>query len=367
MTSSQTHRPAHLAWSIGRTLRRAAWNGAIGAALLTASALASAGTNGLTVNVVPIAPNIGTSTIPVYAVSYSGVKAALGQKLNSAYQVSIKNDTTSNVNNAWFKVKSIYNGGNGLPFLDSSIPSACVKDTQVSPLGSALICQFNDSAQLVAGITFVLVIENPDPPNNGSDSHLKLHWTVQAGQGNADSNPSNVVQQDTPDIVLSVDTSAGLRSYVLQGQGFKVANGGSLTTVTPPSGVPVDLQEGFNQNSCSPMYKKCLQSTISIVDVFTGNPIQFPGSPLVIDLLRDKSTLKGFADINNAVLHYTGGDGSYDIVPCSSNGSGGWTIPLGSSRCVIPVSTDPLQGTYVDASGNWHFRVVATSNGIINW
>jgi hypothetical protein len=355
MKSSEMNRPAYAVF-----LRAAA----VGLAFIATAA--SAGTNGLTVNVVPVVPNIGTAADPLFTTSYSGVKAALGQKLNSAYQVSIKNETTSNVNNAWFKIKSSYNGGAGLPFLDASIPSQCTKDP-ANPAGSALTCQF-DGAQLLAGVSFVLVIENPDAPNSGSDSTLKLLWTVQAGQGNADANPSNVVQQATPVIVLSVNTEAGLRSYVLQGQGFKVANGGSQTKVTPPAGVPVDLKQEFTASSCSPMYKKCLQSTLSIVDVFTGNPVQFPGSPLVIDLLRDKSTLKGFADINNAVLHYTGEDGSYDIQKCDPGlVAGTWVFPGTQSRCVVPVSTDPAQGTYVDPSGHWHFRVLGKTNGIINW
>ena len=371
MKSSEMSRPAHLAGSVRqalqRALRRSASGAAIGLALLASAA--SAGTNGLTVNVVPLAPNIGTPAAPVYTVSYSGVKAALGQTLNSAYLVSIRNETTSNVNNAWFKVRSAYNGGAGLAFLDDSIPAACVKDPQVLPLGSSLICQFNDPAELVSGISFTLVVNNPNPPSSGSDSKLQLLWTVQAGQGNANANPSNVVQQATPFIVLSVNSPAGLRSYVLKNQGFKVANSGSETKVTPPVGVPVDLNEEIDGNSCSPMFKKCLKSTLTILDI-TGQTFQFAPNLLVIDLLRAKATLKGNADLNLAykLLRYTGEDGTYDIQDCVADSSltFPWKISAGS-RCVVPPSGGSAGGTFVDAAGNFHFRVLATTNGIIAW
>jgi hypothetical protein len=343
---------------------------------LAASCLsAKAGTNGLTVEVTPLAPNIGTALVPVYTVSYSGDKAALGQLLNAAYLITLKNDTSSNVTNAWFKVQSSIDNGPGpkFEFGDPEVlPQGCVKDTQVSPLGSGLICQYS-SLQLDPGVSFTLVMHSPNPPQSGKDSNLKLSWTVQAGQGSADSNPSNIVKKDSPVTVLSVNSEAGLRSYVLKDDPFKVANGGSQTEVKPSQSVPVDLKQAVNGNSCSPMYKKCLQSTLKILDV-NGLEIQFnttahPGY-LVINLLRDKSTLKGFADISIAAtqLHYTGADGSYTIPMCqeTSLGSGVWTIPL-YSRCVMPVSTDGSTGTFVDGAGHFHFRVLGNSNGVVDW
>jgi hypothetical protein len=361
---------------VGRVLRGGVSALAVGMALAASFIPAHAGTNGLTVNITPLVPNIGTQTEPKFAVSYSGTPAALGQTLHSAFNVFVKDDTNANVNTAWLTITTSVNDARpGLPFLTGPnappLPSGCQLS---SPDNLTLQCVF-DSSQLVPGVSFDLVVDNPQALTTSTpDSVLKLESSIQAGQGNSAANPSSIVIKKSPGITFSVDAPAGLRSYVLSNQGFKVDNAGSKTTVTPPVGVPVDLQEAFSQQSCSPMYKKCLLSALSIKNP-DGSLFQFGTSSvpgfLQIDLLRDKSTLKPSADIYKAylLLRYTpdGGSTSVPILVCDP----GPAIPSGATRCVTapnPASaTDPTSGTFLDAAGNLHFRVLANTNGIINW
>jgi len=348
---------------VARSLRALASVGVLGAALVSASAFA--GTKFIDVVVDPLVPD-NASGAP--SVSYSGVKAALGQTLNAAYRATLTNATSSNINNAWFKVRTSINDGQGPVFV--IVPQGCTVDSQVAPLGSGLVCLVSLPATVPAtsaAITFI--IPTPNAPTSGQDSTLKLVWTVQAGQGNSDSNPSNVVQHDSPPIILSLDSSAGLRSYIVGGNGFKVAIGNSNTLVTPPKDVPIDLKEDINSSSCSAMFKKCFKSTVRIVDPITGALITFDATnPLFVDLLRDKSTLKGFADINNlnGTLIYTDGVNTYAINQCDVAAGPVFSIPSGADRCYIP-ATPANNQTFVDGSGSWHIRVLGKTNGIINW
>jgi hypothetical protein len=376
MRRSEIHQPAGghlLSRIVGRVLRGGVSALAIGMALAVSSVSVHAGTNGLTVNITPLVPNIGTQTDPNYAVSYSGTPAALGQTLHSAFNVFVKNDTNSTVNTAWLKITTSVNDAQpGLPFLEieNSLPTGC----QLSTDKLSLLCVL-DASQLVPGVSFDLVVDNPQALSTSTpDSVLKLESTIQAGQGNAAANPSSIVIKKSPGITFSVNAPSGLRSYVLAKQGFRVANGGSETKVTPPIGVPIDLQEAFSQQSCSPMYKKCLLSFLSIKKP-GGGLYEFGTSEvpelLQIDLLRDKSTLKPSADIYKAylLLRYTPDTGgpSVPILECAP----GPALPGSETRCVMPPNpasaTDPSSGTFLDPAGHLHFRVLGKTNGIIHW
>jgi hypothetical protein len=374
MHHSENNQPARgrsFSRVVGGTLRSGTSALAIGLALAASSLSVSAGTNGLTVNVTPLVPNVGTVAAPNYAVSYSGLPAALGQTLHSAYHVFVKNETNSTVNTAWLKLTSSINDVQpGLPFTSGNLPAGCQPSTD----NLSLLCVLTES-QLLAGVSFDLVMDNPNAASNSTpDSTLVLLSTIQAGQGNADANPSNVVLQRAPAITFSVNAPAGLRSYVLKGQGFRVNNGGSETKVTPPVSVPVDLKEEVSSHSCSPMYKKCLQSTLSIkkpdLSLYEFGTAEVP-QLLRIDLLRDKSTLKPSADIYKAylVLRYTpdSGGSSVPILECAP----GPALPGSETRCVVPpnpaLATDDSTGTFVDPAGHLHFRVLGKSNGLIDW
>jgi hypothetical protein len=122
------------------------------------------------------------------------------------------------------------------------------------------------------------------------------------------------------------------------------------------------------------MYKKCLQSSLSIKKP-DGSLYQFGTADvpdlLQIDLLRDKSTLKPSATIYNAylVLRYTA-DGATTSVPILACNAGP-ALPDAATRCVVPpnpaLATDSSTGTFVDSAGNLHFRVLGKSNGVIDW
>ena len=104
----------------------------------------------------------------------------------------VQNQTNSTVNTAWLKVTSSINDVQpGLPLKADSLPSGCQLSTDLL----SLLCVL-DQAQLLAGVAFDLVMDNPDAASNSTpDSTLKLLWTIQAGQGNANANPSNVVSK----------------------------------------------------------------------------------------------------------------------------------------------------------------------------
>jgi hypothetical protein len=122
------------------------------------------------------------------------------------------------------------------------------------------------------------------------------------------------------------------------------------------------------------MYKKCLQSTLSIkkpdLSLYEFGTAEVP-QLLRIDLLRDKSTLKPSADIYKAylVLRYTpdSGGSSVPILECAP----GPALPGSETRCVVPpnpaLATDDSTGTFVDPAGHLHFRVLGKSNGLIDW
>jgi hypothetical protein len=360
---------ARLESRFARSLRAAASVGVLGAALVSASAFA--GTKFLDVQIDPLVPQTAPG---VFSASYSGANGAI----NAAFRATITNNTTSDVNNAWFRVHTTLNGGPGPLF--AGAPSQCSIDSQVQPVGSGLVCQVTLLFAVPApSVALTFVVPTPNAPGDNGTSQLRLEWSIQAGQGKGNSNPSNVVQNDSKAITLSVGSARdGVSSYVTANSSLTVTLDLSNTQVKPPKDVPVNLKQVDDDPSylsCLAIYKKCLTSTLTIVDPVTSALVTFdPTSPLVVNLIRSASTLNDGALISSAVLHYVGTDGSYDIIPCASDGLGGWTIPLttpASSRCMIPLGvdpTDPSQGTYVDATtGDWHFRVLALTNGIMNW
>ena len=171
-----------------------------------------------------------------------------------------------------------------------------------------------------------------------------------------------MVATDTvPTLLQAGNASDGVRSYVPAREELGVTDAGTTTEVQPPTPVTVGLKQQQVPSSCSPHYTKCFQSTVTIVDA-AGEVVPFtPADPLLIDLIRAKSTLKKGANINNAKLSYSA-DGGLNWVPileCSGSAAAGWAIPAGETRCVVPALKKATTGTYVDSAGNWHFQVIA--------
>jgi hypothetical protein len=247
----------------------------------------------------------------------------------------------------------------------------------VSGLRSGDSCPVTGSTQLQCAIgaiqaggtlSFTLLVTSP--VYSGAESLLSMSWATQTGQGQP--NPSSLVHEGSQDVTLKVGSAAGgVQSYVQPGQALNVANNGSTTGVTTPEAVTVGVKQIALGTSCSNHFLDCFESTVRIVDT-TGNPISFnAASPLLIDLVRAASSLRKNARIENATLSYTevfpdGTSGTPQQIHECINGPS-WEIPSGQSRCVVPAVRKATTLTFKDAAGNWHFHIIALSNGRIGW
>lgn len=363
--------------SLKRSVQGAASSTFVGMLLAIGSTAALAGTVHLDPSVTVAVPPDPTDNNSIW-VSYS----RSDQAVQAAYTVTIANPTTSNLNNAWFKISTLPDT-TALPGVFvlpaggvQTVPNgSCTADPSLasgSPITS-LVCNLSGIVDGAPSV-FTLIVQTPQySTTDPTTTQLVLSWTLQAGQGNAQSNPSQVVNQLTAPVDLRKTTTAKARSLVNGNSPFNVLDNFALTQITPPITVTAGLGQNENPSSCGAQYKKCLQSAVTIVDL-SGNTVDFTPATLVIDLIRNKSTLKPKADITTAVLFYaaTANDTPLQIGPCAQDTSGNWIIPstiptvYAQNRCVIP-ATPTNAFTFVDSSGNWHFRVLGFTNGIINW
>lgn len=353
--------PVAIEASFARSLRSLASAALAGAALLAVSSSALAGVPGLTVTVNSLAPTDPiTSTRPI---AYSTAAVTY----QTAYKVTMT--ASSPVNTAFFYAfTNTTVSGLNAPFV--AVPDLRAGDSCASPVGSPTEMDCVIGSIAAGGtVQFTLLVTSPLPPSPATDSLLQLTWAVQAGQGQP--NPSNLVHQGSQDVTLHVGSAAdGVQSYVTSGS-LGVADNNSSTNVTPPSAVTVGVKQTIVLSSCTAHFNQCLSSTVRIVDD-SGTPIPFSSSnPLVIDLVRAASTLKKNAKIANATINYTevlpdGSLGATYVIQDCVNGPA-WEIPSGQSRCVVPALKNATTLTYQDASGNWHFHIIALTNGIMNW
>jgi hypothetical protein len=348
-----------------QSVRVAAASLAIGAVLAIGATPARADLTNLKVD-------INSGITGVNSVSYSqpaaGKQAALS--VWAAFTVDVTNPSPNNVSNAWLT----FINSQGTPFKAPPTINATGGATGTCALGSvgptpAVICKVSMGGNSVGSLNFTLRALSPQAQNAQPPvDQMSILWSVQTGQGAAGSNPSQITNKGAGIVNLAAGSPTDLRGYIDPDTGLTVQDtGGSSTKVSPSKPATAEVEQQVSSSSCSNQYKVCLQSSLSIKTA-SGDLIQF-NPPLIIDLLRAKSTLKGGAKIENAVLFYTTDDGltTYQIVGCNSDGAGGWVIPPLSDRCLIPASSDPAQGTFVDQAGNWHLRVLAFTNGIINW
>jgi len=306
-----------------------------------------------------------TSLIPAASdgsrpISYSTGAATY----QSAYAVQITNSTSSNINNIFFSAITSVSNGMTAPF--APVTGLRTGDSCTLSLGGTRVdCQFVSLPSGSAPISLTLLVTSPQAPNTQPDSTLGVSWAIQAGQGN--SNPSNFVHQGAQDVTLKVGSAKdGIQSYVLANSDLSASDTNAKTDVTPPTAVTIGVKQVISPSSCSPHYKPCFESTITIVDT-SGNLVQFNGAPLVIDLFRAASTLKKNAKFANAQLFYTGADGiTYTIPTCDASN----TVPTAPPRrCITQAVTgNATTGqTGVSANGDWLFHILASENGIINW
>jgi hypothetical protein len=322
---------------------------------LFAAAPAVAGIPGLNVAVDSLVPLNGT----IRPISYS----TAGTPTQAAYNLQIVNPNTG-TSQIFFGAQTTVSNGSSAQF-GTTIGLRPGDSCSTSNGGTILTCAFGPIAKGTE-LDVTLIVLSPTAPSDGSQSVLSLAWDVQAGQGQL--NPSNFVHFGSQDVTLQVGSAAnGVSSYVLPNNDLGVSDSGTSTDVTPPIAVVVGVKQVVNPQSCSAQFKQCFQSTVRIVDL-NDVLVQFtPDNPLVIDLLRDVSTLQRTAKIANAQLLYLSDAANAVWVPIQTCNKDG-TIPNGTDRCVTAVVKKWVPGTTgVDKAGNWHFHVIALTNGIINW
>jgi hypothetical protein len=338
-----------------------------GLALVVNSMSASAATADVTVSVAPVVTPVSAGQDPSITYSYAA-------NVFAPYTVFIQNNTNSPINNLWFRIRTETLTTPGGAVLTSKLAlytgvpggGTCSPDP-TQPVDTGLVCVFPSVAPGSAPLTFGLKVTPPVEPSPAVPSVLTLLYTVQAGQGAE--NPSSGLTRSRPPVVVTLGSAADVRTYVDDlVNGLKVSDGSSNTVVTPPEPATVGIAQSNSDHSCSPHYKTCLESKLSITDA-QGSAITFQNGLIVIDLFRANSTLKKGAKISNLKLYYVP-DGTTTMVPILECIPGDaplmWKLPDGTARCVVPATKPPNLFTYEGATG-WFIRVLATTNGIIQW
>jgi len=313
-------------------------------------------------------------------VSYSSAATDL-QKAYAAFHVMVKNNTPSSTT-SYFRMQSVSSGqtstsGYYPTFVASELPSGCLFDATVPPAGSAVLCTWN----LVPGEVrdFRVRVQTPQAPVgfSGTD-YLFAKYSLQAGQGGA--NGSNLVYSFSDKSTLVVQTSREIHSFVEAGQDLFVYVDQGRTDVKPPRPVLVGLNQSVNKQSCSPQVKRCLISTVTIVNT-SNNTEQFydptwtatdPGW-LKVTLTRDASTLNKRANILNATVRYSkDGVNFIDVYNCSTLLNGvpqssiqvaGMTDPLNQ----VGPNTHCIKNRHGDSVTGWTLDLIASENGVMSW
>jgi hypothetical protein len=375
MKSSEMNGSAHEHGPCNRnpfahSLRGLATAAFLGAALLSASTSALAGIPGIDASLTSLVPGAAGAKV----ISYS-----TGETYQSAYEVRITNNTSSNINNVFFTAVTNVTNGLSAPF---TVPVTGLRpgDSCTPSMGNTrLDCQFVSLPGGTAPIVLTLLVPSPLAPEavNGTvaDSTLSVGWSIQSGQGNQ--NPSNLVFDLSEAITLKVGSAKdGVQSYVLANTVLSVADAGAATKVKPPKPVTVGIKQIVPGASCSPQNKKCFESTITIVND-SGAEVPFTqADPLQIDLFRPVSSLKKNARFANVTLFYQRGSDSWAPIPTCElalvppSPTQPYAIPTSYPfRCVtpqvLPYATTGQTG--VDALGNMYFHILGLFNGIINW
>ena len=343
------------------------------AALLAFPLASQAGNPQVQVSVVNLTNNL---------VSYSSASADL-QNAYAAFQVRVANATQSSTT-SYFRMQSLSSGQTSTSgfyptFLAAELPSGCVPDATVPPSGSAVLCTWNLAPGEVRD--FRVRVQTPQAPVgfSGTD-YLFAKYSLQAGQGGA--NDSNLVYAFSDKSTLVVQTSREIHSFVEQGADLFVYVDQGKTDVTVPRPVLVGLNQSINKQSCSPQVKKCLISTVTIVNTSQSTEQFYDANwadtgPdtgwLRISLTRDASTINKKANINNATVRYSkDGVNFIDVYDCSTIGGvpqsyAGGVDAAGHPITNIGPNTHCIDGRSVNGDGSWTLKLVASENGKTSW
>jgi len=323
-------------------------------------------------------------------VSYSSAAADL-QKAYAAFHVTVTNNTPSSTT-SYFRMQTFSSGqtstsGYYPTFLASDLPSGCQPDATVPPANSAVLCTWNLTPGEIRD--FRVRVQTPQAPVgfSGTD-YLYAKYALQAGQGGA--NGSNLVYTLTDKSTLVVQTSREIHSFVEAGQDLFVFVDQGRTVVKPPREVLVGLNQSINKQSCSPQVKRCLISTVTIVNT-SNTTEQFYNSSwpaddvsvapildkygaahlapypqwLVITLTRQASTLNKRASISNATVQYSKNgttDPYRDVSDCKTINA-----PFHAPQASPGLDTHCIQDRRVEPNGDWTIVVIASENGNMSW
>ncbi|HSC63412.1 MAG TPA: hypothetical protein VLD35_07255 [Caldimonas sp.] len=317
-------------------------------------------------------------------VSYSSAAIDL-QIAYAAFHVTVKNNTSASTT-SYFRMQSLSSGqtstiGYYPTFVASDLPAGCQFDATVPPASSAVLCTWDLAPGEIRD--FRVRVQTPQAPVgfSGTD-YLFAKYSLQAGQGGA--NGSNLVYSFSDKSTLVVQTSREIHSFVEGGQDLFVYVDQGRTDVQPPRPVLVGLNQSVNKQSCSPQVKRCLISTVTIVNTSNNteqfydptwpasNPdgTAFPGW-LKIALIRDASTINKRANIDNATVRYSKDGVNYiDVYDCSalSPPMPQTFLPVpGATASQIGPNTHCIHDRQTDSQGRWILNIIASENGKIGW
>jgi len=365
--------PIAVGGPFARSLRTAASAALVGLAFLSASTVALAGIPQLDASVIALVSGAPGAKVISYNTD--------GTTYQSAYKVHIANPSSNGgLNSIFFTlVTSVRDPVTLVPnSMTAAFIDPVVAGCTASLGNTRLDCAFGPLPPGAPAIEFILLVPSPTVVPPTPDSKLSVSWTIQAGQGQA--NSSNLVYDLSELVTLKVGSPKdGVQSFVLKNETLGVEDDGAKTKVKTPQAVTVGLKQVVPGASCSPQNKKCFESTVTIVDTSTGVPkeVEFTqADPLQVDLFRPVSSLKKGAKFANANLLYKSGGGAWVPIPTCAlavvppSPTQPYAIPTSYPfRCitpqVLPIATNGQTG--VDASGNWYFHILGLFNGTTDW
>jgi hypothetical protein len=301
----------------------------------------------------PVAVSYSTGAVPTYA----------------AYKFPITNAQSSGITNVWVTISTSVQPSGAATFLKSTLPRTdpAVEPCVANAAKTTISCPIG-SIDPGATKTFVAIFNVPT-----QGTQISMNWEIPAGQGGPNPVPSsNVVFTGNLVVtpmsaaatgVLKKGTDSSVQSYVLGDETLAtgvVDVSGAKTAVKVPVPAPVSIEQFIPPESCSPIYKTCFNSRLTIEE--GAQQVLFSPPYLQIELHRSTATLKGGASINQAVLQYKDTGAWEDIPACDTSGPV-ITIPSGNVNCYV-VQPGGQKGLVDSVAKEWVFFLLGNKNGL---
>ena len=361
----------------------------VGLALLAGSSPVLAGTSNLTVDVhsalTPppltdvVSPSASTCTFPTL------VKGCT----TGAYAVAIRNDTTSNVSNAYFQATTyVVDSAGALTSYKAEFLTA--PGCSIGANSTTISCNIGNLPAGSFAPTFVVTVHSPSVTASGYK--IKLVWDIPSGQGVSGSlspvSSSTALSQTSFTTIGDPPTAkkATTRSWVTAAADLytgdsDIATLANLGTVkahlpkAPTTNVATLTTEVTQQTFCTTSdFPNCIKYTLDIPGTFDdGKTID---GYLTIVLQRDTSTIAPGAKVDNVVIYHQGVDslgnlvtGTFLPIP-NCDVSGLITTPAAAGtdpdRCIAERYAYP-NSAGKDLKGDFRITIRGRSNGVFSW